>query len=263
MLPTLFSPTPLLRTLAATDIKSRSRGCPTVLFFPSLSFSFSPSLSLSVVSCNWREEYVTVHTLEPWTPDSFFLHFWTNIQSAYVVETKAVTFFRRHPISDLTVGGNCDVFSSPVAGDLRWSLMWFSLIVKWEIPLRCRLVKTFLLWKWLSRLCIILVIELPTSIQKNFFKCFIDVVFVLFLIEGKCKVSLNQQHGIYDNGKALPQVYRERVLDLYHQGSTQRQISQDMRVSIGYVNKVVQFYEQSNSYLPAPGCWGPKCNKWP
>ena len=39
---------------------------------------------------------------------------------------------------------------------------------------------------------------------------------------------------------------------LYHQGSTQRQISQDMRVSIGYVNKVVQFYEQSNSSLPAP-----------
>ena len=96
--------------------------------------------------------------------------------------------------------------------------------------------------------------ELPTSIQKIFFKCFIDVVFVLFLIEGKCKVSLNQQHGIYDNGKALPQVYREKVLDLYHQGSTQRQISQDMRVSTGYVNKVVQFYEQSNSSLPAPGC---------
>ncbi|CAH3179950.1 unnamed protein product [Porites evermanni] len=69
---------------------------------------------------------------------------------------------------------------------------------------------------------------------------------------GKCKLSLNQQHGIYDNGKALPQVYRERVLDLYHQGSTQRQISQDMRVSIGYVNKVVQFYKQSNSSLPAP-----------
>ena len=89
-------------------------------------------------------------------------------------------------------------------------------------------------------------------LSKTFFKCFIDVVFVLFLIKGKCKLSLNQQHGIYDNGKALPQVYRERVLDLYHQGSTQRQISQDMRVSIGYVNKVVQFYEQSNSSLPAP-----------
>ena len=32
----------------------------------------------------------------------------------------------------------------------------------------------------------------------------------------------------------------------------QSQISQDMRVSIGYVNKVVEFYEQSKSSLPAP-----------
>ena len=91
--------------------------------------------------------------------------------------------------------------------------------------------------------------EFPTSKKK---KCFIDVVFVFFLIKGECKLCLSQQHGIYDNGKALPQVYRERVLDLYYQESTQSQISQDMRVSIGYVNKVVQFYEQSYSCLPAP-----------
>ena len=96
-------------------------------------------------------------------------------------------------------------------------------------------------------------------LSKKICKCFINVVFVLFLIKGECKLSLNQKHGIYDNGKALPQVYRERVLDLYHQGLTQRQISQDTRVSIGYVNKVVQFYEQSNSSLPAPGKT-PVCN---
>ena len=89
-------------------------------------------------------------------------------------------------------------------------------------------------------------------LSKQILSVLLTYSFVLFLIQGKCKLSLNQQHGIYDNGKALPQVYRERVLDLYHQGSTQRQISQDMRVSIGYVNKFVQFYEQSNSSLPAP-----------
>ena len=48
------------------------------------------------------------------------------------------------------------------------------------------------------------------------------------------------------------QVYRERVLDLHHQDFLQRQISQNMRVSIGYVNKVVQFYENNNSSLAAP-----------
>lgn len=48
---------------------------------------------------------------------------------------------------------------------------------------------------------------------------------------------------IYNNGKALPQVYRERVLDLHHQVFSQGQISQDTQVSVGYVNKVIQFYE--------------------
>lgn len=35
------------------------------------------------------------------------------------------------------------------------------------------------------------------------------LLFTPFLTKGECKLSLNQQHGIYDNGKALPQVYRE------------------------------------------------------
>ena len=70
--------------------------------------------------------------------------------------------------------------------------------------------------------------------------------------EGECKLAVNRQQGIYDNGKFLPQVYRERVLDLHHQGFWQRHISQNLRVSIGYVNKVVQFYEESNSSLAAP-----------
>ena len=70
--------------------------------------------------------------------------------------------------------------------------------------------------------------------------------------EGECKLAVNRQQGIYDNGKFLPQVYRERVLDLRHQGFSQRHISQNLRVSIGYVNKVVQFYEESNSSLAAP-----------
>lgn len=70
--------------------------------------------------------------------------------------------------------------------------------------------------------------------------------------KGECKLAVNRHQGIYDNGKVLPQVYRERVLDLHHQGFSQRQISQNMRVSVGYVNKVVQFYENNNSSLAAP-----------
>ena len=39
---------------------------------------------------------------------------------------------------------------------------------------------------------------------------------------------------------------------MHHQGISQRQISEDMRVSLGYVNKIVQFYENFNSSLAAP-----------
>jgi len=47
-------------------------------------------------------------------------------------------------------------------------------------------------------------------------------------------------------------MYRERVLDLHHQGLSQRHISQNMRVSVGYVSKVVQCYEDDNTSLPGP-----------
>ena len=39
---------------------------------------------------------------------------------------------------------------------------------------------------------------------------------------------------------------------MHHQGISQRQISEDVRVSLGYVNKIVQFYENFNSSLAAP-----------
>jgi len=79
---------------------------------------------------------------------------------------------------------------------------------------------------------------------------FIATESFLFLFgKGECRIGVNRQQGtyMYDNGKALPRVYRELVLDLHHQGFLQREISQTMRVSVGYVNKVAQFYEDSVS----------------
>ena len=77
-------------------------------------------------------------------------------------------------------------------------------------------------------------------------------LFLFFFGEGECKLAVNRQQGIYNNSKFLPQVYRERVLDLHYQRFSQRQISQNVRVSLGYVNKVVQFYEESNLSLAGP-----------
>ena len=69
-------------------------------------------------------------------------------------------------------------------------------------------------------------------IDKYFSECFIYCFYTFFLTKGECKLSLNQQQGIYDNGKALTQIYRERVLDLHHHGFSQRQISQDMQLAL-------------------------------
>lgn len=58
-------------------------------------------------------------------------------------------------------------------------------------------------------------------------------------------------HGqIFDMGKAYPQVIRENVLDLYNAGLSQREISADARVSLGFVNKIIKEYEQFNFSMP-------------
>ena len=90
-------------------------------------------------------------------------------------------------------------------------------------------------------------------LTSSYLSVFDEIHFFKFLFgEGECKLAVNRQQRIYDIGKFLPQVYGERVLDLHHQGFSQRQLSQNVRVSIGYVNKVVQLYEESNSSLPRP-----------
>ena len=57
---------------------------------------------------------------------------------------------------------------------------------------------------------------------KQFFG-FLMVRSVFFYFrEDECKLGVNRQQGIYDDDEALPQVYWERVIDLHHQGFSQR-----------------------------------------
>ena len=52
-------------------------------------------------------------------------------------------------------------------------------------------------------------------------------------------------HGkVFDMGRSYPQVIRENVLDLHNAGLSQREISADARVSLGFVNKIVKEYDQ-------------------
>lgn len=60
----------------------------------------------------------------------------------------------------------------------------------------------------------------------------------------------NQNGGIYDNGRRNSRLLRERVLDLNHQGFSQRRIAQEVRSSRHFVNNVLLEYDITNSNQP-------------
>lgn len=111
-------------------------------------------------------------------------------------------------------------------------------------------------WPMLQQIVLVSTTFTPSRCFHVIVYCFgkqNDVLFTLyhlFQILGECNLRINQQRGIYDNGRALPQIYRERILDLHHQGFSYRQISDAARVSIGYIHKVVQNYSDNNTSLP-------------
>ena len=57
--------------------------------------------------------------------------------------------------------------------------------------------------------------------------------------------------GIYDNGRSLPTMYRDRILDLHHEELSERQIAREVRVSHTYVGKIIKRYDESNTALRA------------
>ena len=52
--------------------------------------------------------------------------------------------------------------------------------------------------------------------------------------------SSGQKGYFYDNGQDLSMCHRERVLDLYHYGKSERGIAREVRVSRKYVNNVIK-----------------------
>lgn len=61
------------------------------------------------------------------------------------------------------------------------------------------------------------------------------------------KLRINHAGGPYDNGRSLPPFIRERVLDLHHEGVSQRGIAQELRVSRHLVQNVIRDYDATNS----------------
>ena len=66
-----------------------------------------------------------------------------------------------------------------------------------------------------------------------------EIIFLFYFTVADVQLRLNRYGGSFDNGRALPAMYRERVLDLYYDGFGNRQISREIRSSPGFVQKVI------------------------
>ncbi|XP_072165666.1 paired box protein Pax-2-like [Diadema setosum] len=72
------------------------------------------------------------------------------------------------------------------------------------------------------------------------------------LTHGACKShgGVNQLGGVFVNGRPLPDVVRQRIVDLAHSGVRPCDISRQLRVSHGCVSKILGRYYETGSIKP-------------
>ena len=76
-----------------------------------------------------------------------------------------------------------------------------------------------------------------------------EIIFLFYFTLADVQLRLNRYGGSFDNGRALPAMYRERVLDLSHDGFGNCQIAREIRLSLGFVQKVIDRYNERNTSL--------------
>ena len=82
----------------------------------------------------------------------------------------------------------------------------------------------------------------PVSLNKRY---------VYYFTPANVQLRLNRYGGYFDNGRPLPEMQRERVLDLYHDGFGHCQIARKLRSSPGFVQKVINRYNEQDTSLRA------------
>ena len=63
-------------------------------------------------------------------------------------------------------------------------------------------------------------------------------------------IQLRLIGGIYDNGRRLSQLLRERVLDLHHDGMNPQLIANEVKSNRHFVRNVLRDYDLNKSSLP-------------